>query len=89
MNFNYTYLENRSGGEIRKLSLFAFAISLGMHNLYDDNDSEEYRQALKDTCYKMCKLLELEGLPINRTPLTADWLDSNERKDLRRNGAIK
>ena len=87
MKFNF--LECRSGGETRKLSLFASTVGLAMQNLYDENDNEEYRQALRDACYTMCKLCELEGLPLNRTPLTASWLDSNERKEYRREGAIK
>ena len=86
---NFTYLENRSGGETRKLSMLANIIGLTMTNLYDENDNEDYRQALRDTCYTMCKLCELEGFPLNRTPLTVSWLDSNERKELRRKGAIK
>ncbi len=87
MNFNY--LENRSGGESRQLCLFASTIGLTMQNLYDENKNEEYRQALKDTSFKMCKLLELDGIPLNRTPLTVSWLDSEERKEYRRKGAIK
>lgn len=85
----FKYLENRSGGESRKLSTFATTIGLTMANLYDENDNEDYRQALRDTCYTMCKLCELEGLPLNRTPLTVSWLDSDERNELRRKGAIK
>lgn len=87
MKFNY--LENRSGRESRELIVFASTVSLAMQNLYDENDNEEYRQALKDTCYTMCKLLELREIPLNRTPLTTSWLDSNERKEYRRTGAIK
>ena len=85
----FTYLENRSGGETRKLSLFASTVGLAMQNLYDENDNEEYRQALRDTCYTICKLLEVKGVPLNRTPLTTSWLDSIERRNLRRDGQIK
>lgn len=85
----FTYLENRSGGESRKLTLFATTVGITMQNLYDDNENEEYRQALRDTSYTMCKLLELQGIPLNRTPLTAAWLDSNERRDYQRKGTIK
>ena len=86
---NFSFLECRSGGESRELIVFASTVSLAMQNLYDENDNEEYRQALKDTCYTMCKLLEIKGVPLNRTPLTASWLDSNERNELRREGTIK
>lgn len=85
----FTYLENRSGGESRKLSLFASTVGLTMQNLYDENENEEYKQALRDTSFQMCRLLELEGIPLNRTPLTVEWLDSNERKEYRRKGAIE
>jgi hypothetical protein len=84
----FTSLEIKSG-ESRKLCLFASTVGLTMQNLYDENEDEEYRQALRDTSFQMCRLLELEGIPLNRTPLTAEWLDSNERKDYRRKEAIK
>lgn len=86
---NFTYLESRSGGESRELIVFATTVGIAMQNLYDENDNEDYRQALKDTCYKMCQLLEVKGIPLNRTPLTTSWLDSIERRDLRREGKIK
>ena len=85
----FTYLESRSGGENRELLVFATTVGIAMQNLYDDNLDEEYRQALRDTSYTMCKLLELRNIPLNRTPLTAEWLDSNERREYRREGAIK
>lgn len=85
---NFTYLENRLSEESRKLRLFASAIGLTMHKLYNENENEEYRQALKDTSFQMCQLLELKGIPLNKTPLTDEWLNSNERKEYRRKGAI-
>lgn len=85
----FTYLENRSGGESRELTLFATTVGITMQNLYDDNENEEYRQALRDTSYTMCKLLELQGIPLNRTPLTVAWLDSIERRNYQREGTIK
>lgn len=86
---NFTYLENRSGGESRELLVFATTVGIAMQNLYDDNPDEEYRQALRDTSYTICKLLELRNIHLNRTPLTAEWLDSNERKEYRRKDTIK
>lgn len=85
----FTCLENKSSGESRKLCRFANTVGLTMQNLYDENDNEEYRQALRDTSFQMCRLLELEGIPLNRTPLTAEWLDSNDRKEYRRKEIIK
>lgn len=86
---NFTYLESRSGGENRELLVFATTVGIAMQNLYDDNPDEEYRRALRDTSYTMCKLLELRNIPLNRTPLTAEWLDSMERREYRREEAIK
>lgn len=86
---NVTYLKNRLSKENRRSRLFASAVGLIMQNLYDENEGEEYRQALRDTSFQMCRLLELEGIPLNRTPLTAEWLDSNERREHRRKGTIK
>jgi hypothetical protein len=60
-----------------------------MANLYEENENEEYRQALKDVGFELCKYLEPLGIPLNRTPLTADWLDSIERREYRREGTIK
>ena len=69
MNFNFN---NRSGGQTRNLSSFVVRLGLAMQNLYDENDDEEYRQALKDTYYEMCKLLKPMGIPLKRTPI-ARW----------------
>ena len=87
MNFNY--LENRSGGENIEVYKLASLLGLVMANLYDENENEEYRQALKDVSFKLCEYLEPQGISLNRTPLTVDWMDSNTRRDLRRAGWIK
>lgn len=86
---DFKYLESRSSGEDRQFYKFAQLLSLTMTNLYDENDNEEYRQALKDVSFKMCQYMEAQGIPLNRTSLTADWLDSNTRKEFRRAGWIK
>lgn len=86
MNFN---LDNRGGGETRTLVHFANTVGQAMQLLYEEEENEDYRQALKDTCFEMCRLLEPMGIPLNRTPLTTSWLDSIERRDLRREGKIK
>lgn len=86
---NFTYFENRSGSETRQLYKFVGTVGLAIQNLYDENENEEYRQALRDASYTMCKLLELDGITLNRTPLTVGWLDSEERKEYRRKGSIK
>lgn len=87
MSFNY--LECRSGGESGEVYKLANLLGSVMSNLYDENDNEEYRQAIKDVSFKLCEYLEPQGIPLNRTPLTADWLDSDIRKEFRRAGWIK
>ena len=87
MNFNY--LEYRSGGESKKLYDLVNLLGISMSNLYDENENEEYRQALRDVSFKLCQYLEPQGIPLNRTPLTAEWLDSYARKEYRQKGLIK
>ena len=87
MNFNY--LECRSGGENREVYKLANLLGLVLSNLYDENENEEYRQAIRDVSFKLCEYLEPQGIPLNRTPLTAEWLDSMERREYRREGTIK
>ena len=79
----------RSSGETRHFYKFVGHLSVMMANLYDENDNEEYRQALKDVGFELCKYLEPLGIPLNRTPLTADWLDSEVRKEYRKGGRIE
>ena len=86
MNFNF---ENRSGGETRQFYSFVNLLSTVMSDLYKNNEEENYRQAIRDVSFKVCQYIEAQGIPLNRTPLTEDWLDSKERKDFRRSGFIK
>ena len=86
MDFN---LENRSGGETRQFYSFVNLLSTVMSDLYKENQEEEYRQAIRDVSFKVCQYIEAQGISLNRTPLTVDWLDSKERKDFRRAGWIK
>ena len=86
MNFN---LDNRSGGETRQFYSFVSLLSTVMSDLYKENQEEEYRQAIRDVSFKVCQYIEAQGIDINRTPLTAGWLDSNTRKEFRRCGFIK
>ena len=64
-------------------------LSHALTNLYDKNKDENYRRALKDVSFYLCRYLETHGLPLNKTPLTEGWLDSDIRKEYRREGIIK
>lgn len=43
-----------------------------------------YKEALGDLSFEVCKYLEKQGIPLNRTPLTAEYLDSNDHKEFLR-----
>ena len=50
-----------------------------MRTLYDGS-SGSYKEALEDLSFEVCKYLDKQGIPLNRTPLTAEYLDSNDHK---------
>ena len=64
-------------------------LSWTMTKLYNKNTDECYRQALKDLSFEVCKYLELRGTALNKTELTTEWLESEDRRELRRVGLIK
>ena len=64
-------------------------LSWTMIKLYNKNTDEGYRQALKDLSFEVCKYLELHGTSLNKTELTTEWLESEDRRELRRVGLIK
>jgi hypothetical protein len=64
-------------------------LSWTMTKLYNKNTDEGYRQALKDLSFEVCKYLELRGTSLNKTELTTEWLESEDRIELRRTGLIK
>ena len=68
---------------------FVNLLSLTMAELYKKNDDESYRRALRDLSFEICKYLETRGIQLNRTELTEEWLESDIRKEYRRNGLIK
>ena len=47
-------------------------------------NSALYRKALKDISFEICKYLDNQGIPINRTTLTTEYLDSNYHRDILR-----
>ena len=64
-------------------------LSNELTKLYAKNEDENYRQALKDVSFCLCKYFETHGIGLNKTDLTVEWLESVERKQLRRKRAIK
>ena len=64
-------------------------LSHALTNLYDKNKDENYRQALKDVSFYLCRYLETHGTLLNKTELSEEWLSSDLRKEYRRLGAIK
>ncbi len=67
---------------------FVNFLGLLMSKQYEESLDEAYKEAIRDISFEVCKYLEPHGIHLNKTPLTAGWLDSNERKDYRRRGAI-
>ena len=43
-----------------------------------------YKEAIEDISFEVCKYLDKLGIPLNRTPLTAEYLDSNYHRDILR-----
>lgn len=68
---------------------FEILLSWTMTKLYNKSTDEGYRQALKDLSFEVCKYLELHGTSLNKTELTTEWLESEDRRELRRVGLIK
>lgn len=64
-------------------------LSHALTNLYDKNKDENYRRALKDVSFYLCRYLETHGTLLNKTDLTMEWMESEERRDYRRMGLIK
>jgi hypothetical protein len=49
-----------------------------------DGSSGSYKEALEDLSFEICKYLDKQGIALNRTPLTAEYLDSNDHKKVLR-----
>ena len=62
---------------------FVDFLSRRMQNLYSGS-SGSYKEAIEDISFEICKYLDKQGIPLNRTPLTAEYLDSNEHKEILR-----
>lgn len=67
----------------KKFYDFVGFLGLTMTNLHE-GASGSYKEALEDLSFEVCKYLEPKGIPLNRTPLTAEYLDSNDHKKVLR-----
>jgi len=79
MNFDY-----KAGGQNKKFYDFVSFLGLLMTNQYEESSDESYKEAIRDISFEVCKYLEPKGIPLNRTPLTAKYLDSNYHRDFLR-----
>ena len=64
-------------------------VSQTLATLYKENENETYRRALKDFSFELCKYLETNGKQLNKTELTTEWLESEDRRNFRHEGLIK
>lgn len=67
----------------KKFYDFVSFLGLLIANLHEGS-SGSYKEALEDLSFEVCKYLEPKGIPLNRTPLTAEYLDSNYHRDFLR-----
>jgi hypothetical protein len=55
-----------------------------VRTLHDGCVIGSYKEALEDLSFEICKYLDKQGIPLNRTPLTAEYLDSKYHRDILR-----
>ena len=55
-----------------------------VRTLHDGCLIGSYKEALEDLSFEICKYLDKQGIPLNRTPLTAEYLDSRYHRDILR-----
>ena len=67
--------------EDKKFQDFVDFLGVYMRKLYDGSWGY-YKEAIEDISFEVCKYLEKQGTPLNRTPLTAKYLDSNYHRDI-------
>ena len=67
----------------KKFNNFVDFLGKQMLALYDNSDGD-YKEALEDISFEICKYLDKQGIILNRTPLTAEYLDSNIHRDILR-----
>jgi hypothetical protein len=67
----------------KKFDNFVDFLGKYMRTLYD-SESGSYKEAIEDISFEICKYLDKQGIPLNRTPLTAEYLDSKYHRDILR-----
>jgi hypothetical protein len=67
----------------KKFNNFVDFLGKQMRVLYDNSDGD-YKEALGDISFEICKYLDGQGIILNRTPLTAEYLDSTYHRDILR-----
>ena len=77
------HLKCKDSKQNKKFYDFVDFLGKQMRALYD-NSNGEYKEALEDISFGICKYLEGQGIILNRTPLTAGYLDSNDHRDFLR-----
>ena len=78
------HLKCKDSKQNKKFYEFVGFLGCLMANEYDESSDENYKQAIKDISFEVCKYLEPKGITLNRTPLTAEYLDSNYHRDFLR-----
>ena len=76
-------VDSLEDGKRQRFYDFVNFLGLIMTNLHDGS-SGSYKEALEDLSFEICKYLEPRGIPLNRTPLTAEYLDSDTHKNFLR-----
>jgi hypothetical protein len=67
----------------KKFDNFVDFLGRYMRTLYD-SESSSNKETIKDISFEICKYLDKQGIPLNRTPLTAEYLDSKYHRDILR-----
>lgn len=70
--------------ENKKFYDFVDFLGKQVRTLHDGCVSDSYKKALEDLSFEICNYLDKQGIPLNRTPLTAEYLDSNDHRDFLR-----
>ncbi len=77
------HLKCRDSKQNKKFYDFVDFLGKYMQALYADSNGA-YKEALEDLSFEVCKYLEHQGIQLNRVPLTAEYLDSNDHRDFLR-----
>ena len=73
------HLKCKDSKQNKKFYNFVEFLGKYMQALYADSNGA-YTEALEDLSFEVCKYLEHQGIQLNRVPLTAEYLDSNDHR---------